>query len=89
MSLDIHLLQKKLGVTDNANAFLILKDLHEGVIIADVHGEVLYYNKAMAKIDDLDMDYALGKKLRSFTNSIQRAPPPCPVSELAKPSKTG
>ncbi|SMC94120.1 arginine utilization regulatory protein [Desulfocicer vacuolatum DSM 3385] len=63
MTLDIHLLQKKLGITDNANAFLILRDLHEGVIIADVHGEVLYYNRAMAKIDDLDMDYAPGKKI--------------------------
>ncbi len=72
MSLDIHLLQKKLGITDNANAFLILRDLHEGVIIADVHGEVLYYNKAMAKIDDLDMDYALGKKITELYQLNER-----------------
>jgi len=63
MNVDIHLLQEKLGITDHANSFLILADLHEGVIIADVRGEILYYNKAMAKIDDLDMGYALGKKI--------------------------
>jgi len=63
MTLDIHRLQKKLGVTDKANAFLILRDLHEGVIIVDVHGEILYYNKAMAKIDDFEMAYPLGKKI--------------------------
>jgi arginine utilization regulatory protein len=72
MTLDIHLLQKKLGITDNANAFLILADLHEGVIIADVHGEILYYNKAMAKIDDLDMDYALGKKITELYHLNER-----------------
>ncbi len=63
MAFDIKSLRKRLGITDPANAFSILADLHEGVIIVDSHGEILYYNKAMAKIDDVNIDYALGKKI--------------------------
>ncbi|GAB6144922.1 sigma-54 interaction domain-containing protein [Desulfocicer niacini] len=63
MTLDIKLLRKKLGITNDVNIFSILADLHEGVLIADIRGEILYYNKAMAKIDDLDISYALGKKI--------------------------
>ena len=63
MTLDIKLLRKKLGITNDVNTFSILADLHEGVIISDIRGEILYYNNAMAKIDDLDISYALGKKI--------------------------
>ncbi len=38
MTLDINLLRKKLGITNDINIFSILGDLHEGVIIADIRG---------------------------------------------------
>lgn len=43
--------------------FSFYDDLHEGVIIADATGEILYYNSTQSKIDDIDRDYATGKKI--------------------------
>lgn len=37
--------------------------LHEGVIITENTGTVLYYNGTQAKIDDIDKSYAIGKKI--------------------------
>jgi arginine utilization regulatory protein len=43
--------------------FSFYDDLHEGVIITDVTGKILYYNATQAKIDDIDREYATGKKI--------------------------
>ena len=62
MSFDIDMLRRRLGLED-FNIFSIFSELHEGVIITNHQGIILYYNKAMAKIDDLDVSYAVGKKI--------------------------
>ena len=63
MTFDIKSLCEKMGITNIASAFSILADLHEGVIIVDDRGEILYYNKTMAKIDDVEINDVLGVKI--------------------------
>ncbi len=41
----------------------VFTDFDEGVIMADTAGVIVYYNDAMAKIDDLDPSYPVGKKI--------------------------
>jgi arginine utilization regulatory protein len=48
---------------DHVDYLSVFKDFDEGVIITDMAGEIVYYNEAMAKIDDLDPGDALGKKV--------------------------
>lgn len=48
---------------NNADYLEILGEFDEGVIIADMSGRIVYYNRTQAKIDDLEPEYALGKKV--------------------------
>jgi arginine utilization regulatory protein len=48
---------------DHVDYLSVFNDFDEGVIITNMAGEIVYYNDAMAKIDDLDPDDALGKKV--------------------------
>ena len=48
---------------DDIDIFAILFHMHEGVLIADQEGTILFYNAAQAKIDDFDIDYTIGKKI--------------------------
>jgi arginine utilization regulatory protein len=48
---------------DNVDYLSVLRDLDEGIIITDRKGVIVYYNPAMAKIDDLEPEYPLGKKV--------------------------
>ena len=48
---------------DHVDYLSVFKDFDEGVIITDMAGEIVYYNEAMGKIDDLDPFDALGKKV--------------------------
>jgi len=41
----------------------VLDNFHEGVMITDTDGRILYFNPAQAKIDDIDPEYAVGKKV--------------------------
>ncbi|MBF0235956.1 MAG: sigma 54-interacting transcriptional regulator [Desulfamplus sp.] len=43
--------------------FTILFNMHEGVLIADIEGIITFYNIAQSKIDDVEIDYAVGKKI--------------------------
>ncbi|MFV0439105.1 MAG: sigma-54 interaction domain-containing protein [Desulfopila sp.] len=47
----------------NVDLFSFYENLHEGVIITDTTGSILYYNATQAQIDDIDRDYALGRKV--------------------------
>jgi arginine utilization regulatory protein len=38
----------------------------EGVIVADVEGRIVFYNEAQAKIDDLPVDYVLGRHVNEI-----------------------
>jgi arginine utilization regulatory protein len=48
---------------ENVDFLSVFKDFDEGVIITDTAGVILYYNEAMAKIDNLDSSDAIGKKV--------------------------
>ena len=50
---------------DTASLSLIdvLANFHEGVMITDADGVILYMNEFQARIDDLDIDAAVGKKV--------------------------
>lgn len=41
----------------------ILSHLHEGVLIANKEGTIIYYNTAQSHIDDVDIEYAVGRKI--------------------------
>lgn len=41
----------------------ILDSLDEGVIITDTEGVITYYNQTQAKIDDIDAEFVIGKKV--------------------------
>lgn len=45
----------------NVDYLAILADFHEGVIITDPAGKVLFYNRTLAMIDDLTPEYAIGR----------------------------
>ncbi len=47
----------------NVDMFSFYEDYHEGVIITDKTGAILYYNATQAKIDDVDRAYATGKRV--------------------------
>jgi len=49
-------LLKKINYIDVFSAF------DEGIIITDTTGQIVFYNQAMGRIDDLAPEYALGKK---------------------------
>ncbi|MBF0467849.1 MAG: sigma 54-interacting transcriptional regulator [Desulfamplus sp.] len=56
------MLNEKLSFHD-IDISTILFHLHEGVLVADTEGIILYYNTTQSQIDDLDIEYALGKKI--------------------------
>jgi arginine utilization regulatory protein len=48
---------------ENIDYLKVFTDFDEGVIIADTAGVIVYYNNAMAKIDDMNPRYPVGKKV--------------------------
>ena len=44
----------------------VLSAFHEGVTITDAQGTVLYMNEAQAKIDDLNIEKSIGKKITTL-----------------------
>jgi len=48
---------------DNIDLLKVLADFDEGVIIADREGRIIFYNRTMGKIDDLDPQEVVGKKV--------------------------
>lgn len=53
---------EKLNLED-IDIYRVLASMHEGVVISDAAGKVRYYNQTQAKIDDIDPDDAIGKKV--------------------------
>lgn len=53
---------QELDLTD-VDVLSVLSALDEGVIISDRKGRILYYNRTQAQIDDIDPEYAIGKKI--------------------------
>ncbi|THB72385.1 MAG: PAS domain-containing protein [Desulfobacteraceae bacterium] len=48
---------------NNMDIDRILADMHEGVVISDKNGKVRFFNRTQARIDDIDPDDAVGKKI--------------------------
>ena len=47
----------------NIDMFSFYNDFHEGIIITDKTGKILYYNTSQEKIDDIGREFAIGKKI--------------------------
>ena len=57
----------------NVDMFDFYDDFHEGVIITDTAGKILYYNSIQAKIDDIEREYAkYSVKLSYLITTTQR-----------------
>jgi len=56
------MVKEKLNFND-IDISTILLDLHEGVLIADSEGTIIYYNRAQSQIDDVDIDHAVGRQI--------------------------
>ncbi len=48
---------------DDIDIYRVLSSMHEGVVIADAKGKIRFYNKTQARIDDLDPNDVMGKKI--------------------------
>jgi transcriptional regulator with PAS, ATPase and Fis domain len=48
---------------DHVDYLSVFRDFDEGVIITDMAGVIVYYNEAMASIDDLVPEDVVGKKV--------------------------
>ena len=48
---------------NDIDIYRVLSSMHEGVIITDTIGQIRFFNNAQAKIDDIDPEYAIGKKI--------------------------
>ena len=44
----------------------VLDQFHQGVMITDTHGVILYMNDTQARIDDLRIDGAIGRTVRDL-----------------------
>lgn len=62
-----HVIDSSLRLSD-VDLLSVLSAFDEGVIIAGKDGTIIYYNQAQSKIDDLDPEYALGKKVTALYN---------------------
>lgn len=55
---------EKMGIDFSSIGLLdVLSHFDEGVIIADLSGKIVFYNRVMGKIDDLDPMAVIGKKV--------------------------
>ncbi|MBF0209895.1 MAG: sigma 54-interacting transcriptional regulator [Desulfamplus sp.] len=48
---------------DDIDIAALFCNLHEGVLIADTEGTIVYYNKTQSQIDNISIDDAIGKKI--------------------------
>ncbi|WP_092226246.1 sigma-54 interaction domain-containing protein [Desulforhopalus singaporensis] len=42
---------------------LLLSKFHEGILVTESTGKILYYNQSMSKVDDIEPEYAIGKNI--------------------------
>ncbi len=53
----------------------ILEELDDGIVIINAQAVIVYYNKAMARIDDMDPKDVIGKKISDVYKSTQEQSP--------------
>jgi len=62
----------------------VLSSMHEGVVISDAAGKVRFFNETQAKIDDMDPEDAIGKKI---TDIYQLTDNTSPIMKCLKSGK--
>ncbi len=60
---------------DSKLLFSVLDRFHEGILITDAHGSVLYMNQMQATIDDFDTEQVIGKKVTDLYRVDEGASP--------------
>ena len=63
----------------------ILDDYHEGVMVTDEQGVVLYMNNAQARIDDLDIDASIGRRVSDLYQVDEGTSPTMICLKTGKP----
>jgi len=53
----------------------VFSQFHEGILITDTDGVIVYYNDAMGKIDDLEPAYTTGKKILEIYDLTEQQSP--------------
>ncbi|MFV0438471.1 MAG: sigma-54 interaction domain-containing protein [Desulfopila sp.] len=53
----------------------IFSEFHEGILITNQHGVIVYYNSAMGKVDDLKPEEAIGKKVLEVYDLTEQQSP--------------
>ena len=62
----------------------VLSSMHEGVVISDTTGKVWFFNETQAKMDDMDPEDAIGKKI---TDIYQLTDNTSPIMKCLKSGK--
>ena len=56
------------GILKGMDALGLLRIYDEGVIVTDATGRIVFYNASQAEIDDLPVDYVLGRYVTEIYN---------------------
>ncbi len=70
---------------NDIDIYRVLSSMHEGVIIADTAGKIRFFNMAQAKIDDIDPDDAIGKKITDVYQLTNETSPTMRCMKTGKP----
>ena len=60
---------------DDIDIFRVLASLHEGVVISDISGKIVFCNDTQGKIDDFSREDAIGRKITDLYQLTDRTSP--------------
>jgi len=60
---------------DDIDIFRVLASLHEGVVISDISGKIVFCNDNQGKIDDFSREGAIGRKITDLYQLTDRTSP--------------
>ncbi len=60
---------------DDIDIFRVLSSLHEGVVISDISGKIVFCNDTQGKIDDFSREDAIGSKITDLYQLTDRTSP--------------
>ena len=70
---------------NDIDIYRVLSSMHEGVIITDTIGQIRFFNNAQARIDDIDPEYAIGKKIIDIYQLTDSTSPTMRCLETGQP----
>ncbi|MHB1406967.1 MAG: sigma-54 interaction domain-containing protein [Desulfitobacteriaceae bacterium] len=77
---EVEVLHKKVKIYET-----ILNSIHEGVLVTDPAGYVIFYNQELATLEGLDPGYALGKHITQLYRESPETSEHLRVSQTAQP----